>query len=47
MKGKTVYIIGAGFSIDAGASLQNNIVEDIFELHKTNRSPYRNDQIEK
>ena len=32
MKNKTVYILGAGFSIEAGAPLQSKIVEDIFQL---------------
>lgn len=33
MKNKTVYILGAGFSIDAGAPLQSKIVDDIFKLY--------------
>jgi len=33
MKNKTVYILGAGFSIDAGAPLQSTIVKEIFNLH--------------
>jgi hypothetical protein len=33
---KTVYILGAGFSMDANAPSQERIVEKIFELHNIN-----------
>lgn len=33
---KTVFILGAGFSISAGAPSQEKLVEKIFEIHKTN-----------
>ena len=46
MKNKTVYILGAGFSIDAGAPLQSNIVEDIFKLHTTKNYLFKEGQIE-
>jgi NAD-dependent SIR2 family protein deacetylase len=45
MKNKTVYILGAGFSIDAGAPLQSNIVEDIFILQEENSHLFQNGQI--
>lgn len=45
MKNKTVYILGAGFSIDAGAPLQSNIVEDIFILQEENSYLFQNGQI--
>jgi hypothetical protein len=46
MKNKTVYVLGAGFSIDAGAPLQNNIVEDIFKLYTAKNYLFREGQIE-
>jgi len=33
---KTVYILGAGFSMDAGAPSQEKLVEKIFEIHNSN-----------
>lgn len=33
---KTVYVLGAGFSIEAGAPSQENLVHKIFNLHKKN-----------
>lgn len=45
MKDKTVYILGAGFSIDAGAPLQNNIVEEIFKLHSERNNIIKTEQI--
>lgn len=45
MKNKTVYVLGAGFSIDAGAPLQSNIVEDIFKLHTSNTNIFKEGQI--
>lgn len=32
---KTVYILGAGFSMDAGAPSQEKLVEKIFEIHNS------------
>ena len=31
---KTVYILGVGFSMDAGAPSQANILKDAFKLHQ-------------
>lgn len=45
MKHKTVYILGAGFSIDAGAPLQSSIVEDIFKLNLENKNLFEEGQI--
>ncbi|EOT7837962.1 TPA: hypothetical protein ACP31J_001102 [Pseudomonas aeruginosa] len=33
---KTVYILGAGFSVDAGAPMQAAIIPEAFRLHKSN-----------
>jgi hypothetical protein len=33
---KTVYVLGAGFSIEAGAPSQENLVQKIFDVHKQN-----------
>jgi hypothetical protein len=37
---KTVYILGAGFSMSAGAPSQEKIVEKIFEIHDRNPSEF-------
>jgi len=34
---KTVYVLGAGFSMDAGAPSQEKIIQKIFELHATQK----------
>ena len=46
MKNKTVYILGAGFSIDAGAPLQSNIVEEIFKLNNSKSYLFNQDKME-
>jgi NAD-dependent SIR2 family protein deacetylase len=38
MKTKVVYVLGAGFSIEAGAPSQERLVEKIFETYKRNPS---------
>jgi len=35
---KTVYILGAGFSVEAGAPTQAKILSKAFELHNNNHS---------
>jgi NAD-dependent SIR2 family protein deacetylase len=35
---KTVYVLGAGFSMDAGAPSQEKLIEKIFQIH--NETPY-------
>lgn len=34
---KTVYILGAGFSIDAGAPSQQDLIKEIFNFYETNK----------
>ncbi|KGD69322.1 hypothetical protein [Flavobacterium aquatile] len=46
MKHKTVFILGAGFSIDAGAPLQSNIVEEIFKLNSSKSYLFDQNKIE-
>lgn len=46
MKNKTVYILGAGFSADANAPMQNKIVEEIFKLNKSKPNRFNQDKIE-
>lgn len=43
---KTVYILGAGFSIDAGAPTQNKIIKEIFKLAKEHPSELDLDSVE-
>lgn len=43
---KTVYILGAGFSISAGAPSQERIVEKIFEIHKERPGTFKEGSIE-
>ncbi|MFY8097264.1 MAG: hypothetical protein ACOVMH_05550 [Flavobacterium sp.] len=45
MKHKTVYILGAGFSKDAGAPLQSNIVEEIFKLNFKRPNIFNQDKL--
>lgn len=42
---KTVYIIGAGFSIEAGAPTQERLVEKIFDIHKSESWVFKDDAI--
>lgn len=44
-KEKTVYILGAGFSIEAGAPSQEKLVSKIFDIHKTESSEKWNKKI--
>ncbi|WP_166388011.1 hypothetical protein [Polaribacter sp. 11A2H] len=37
---KTVYILGAGFSVEAGAPIQLKILQEAFRLHKLNPSDF-------
>jgi hypothetical protein len=45
MKNKTVYVLGAGFSIDAGAPLQSNIVQEIFKLNNSKSYLFNQDKM--
>jgi len=47
MKDKTVYVLGAGFSIDANAPAQEKLVEKIFELHEKNPDIYAKGAVDK
>lgn len=42
---KTVYILGAGFSIDAGAPSQANIMKEAFKLYENNKDGFPRFQI--
>ena len=42
---KTVYVLGAGFSLDAGAPPQSRIVNDIIELHNLNPHLFLPDRV--
>ncbi len=44
MKNKTVYILGAGFSIEAGAPSQAQIIGKIFEFAKENESEEKDEK---
>ena len=46
MKNKTVYILGAGFSVGAGAPSQANLIREIFKLNNENPSTFRSGKIE-
>lgn len=43
---KTTYILGAGFSIEAGAPSQEKIVEKIFEIHEKYPNEFEKDSVE-
>jgi NAD-dependent SIR2 family protein deacetylase len=45
-KTKTVYILGAGFSIEAQAPSQERIVQKIFEIHKSDHLVLKQEKIE-
>lgn len=45
MKNKTVYILGAGFSADAKAPMQNKIVEEIFKLNDSKSYLFKQNKI--
>ncbi len=44
---KTVYILGAGFSIDAGAPSQEKLVEKIFEIHTSNPNTFKSGTVDR
>lgn len=44
---KTVFILGAGFSIDAGAPSQEKLVEKIFEIHRTSPRVFKKGSVER
>lgn len=46
MANKTVYILGAGFSMDAGAPSQANIIQEIFNLREAYPTKYRRTVLE-
>lgn len=37
---KTVFVLGAGFSVEAGAPMQENIMGEIFRIHSKNAQKY-------
>lgn len=41
---KTVYILGAGFSVDAGAPTQQSIISKAFDLNKQDESNFDKDK---
>lgn len=43
---KTVYILGAGFSIEAGAPSQEKIVEKIFDINKSQPAEFERNSVE-
>lgn len=43
---KTVYILGAGFSVDAGAPTQAAIIPEAFRLHKSNPANFEKSKFE-
>ena len=45
IKSKTVYIIGAGFSVEAKAPSQEKLVQKIFEVHNTNPEVFKENRI--
>lgn len=44
---KTVYVLGAGFSIPAGAPSQEKLVDEIFKLHAKNPLIFQRDSIDR
>ncbi|EPF0139742.1 hypothetical protein ACSN7N_001992 [Enterobacter hormaechei] len=40
---KTVFILGAGFSVEAGAPMQESIMEEIFRIYSNNSEKYSED----
>lgn len=44
---KTVYILGAGFSIEAGAPSQEKLVNKIFEVHESEPTFFQNSTMDK
>lgn len=44
---KTVFILGAGFSMDAGAPSQEKLIEKIFELHSNNSQIYTSGTVDR
>lgn len=45
-KTKTVYVLGAGFSIEAGAPSQENLVKKILEVYESNPNVFRKGSID-
>jgi NAD-dependent SIR2 family protein deacetylase len=45
LKTKTVFVIGAGFSVEAKAPSQDKLVKKIFEVHKVNSSVFKENKI--
>lgn len=45
IKTKTVYVLGAGFSVEANAPSQEKLVQKIFEVHKTNPGVFKENRI--
>jgi len=43
---KTVYILGAGFSIEAGAPSQENLIKTIFELSENSETTFHKKSID-
>lgn len=43
---KTVYILGAGFSVDAGAPTQAEIIQSAFSLYKSDRNNFNSEKFE-
>ena len=43
---KTVYILGAGFSVDAGAPTQEELISEAFRLHALNRDHFDKDKFQ-
>jgi NAD-dependent SIR2 family protein deacetylase len=44
---KTVFILGAGFSMSAGAPSQEKLVEKIFEIHNSNPHIFKADSVDR
>jgi len=45
MKNKTVYILGAGFAVEAGAPIQEKLISEIFKVNEKAPHVFRDDSI--